>query len=296
MDVKVFKTFLEVTRTRHFGKAADNLYITQAAVSARIKQLEEFIGSPLFQRIRNNLQLTPAGERLIPYAETMVRALLQAKQSSNLAEQSIKQLSFAATPNVWDAYLQNYLTVITEALPDTSFRSEIASYQLLIPSIIDGTTDVAVLFDPFLDPNIASEKIAEIDLVLVSSIPNLSADKALSKGYVYVDWGTQYAAEHSAKYGDNRIPTLQTSTGRVALDFILAKGGSAYLPRALVAPFIESEQLFCVPHYIQMRRSVYAIYRKNNASVDSLKQLVSTIDQSQPERPVILETIAASGD
>ena len=42
MDVKVFKTFLEVANTRHFGRAADNLFITQAAVSARIKQLEEF--------------------------------------------------------------------------------------------------------------------------------------------------------------------------------------------------------------------------------------------------------------
>ena len=40
MDVKVFKTFLELAQVGHFGKAAENLYITQAAVSARIKQLE----------------------------------------------------------------------------------------------------------------------------------------------------------------------------------------------------------------------------------------------------------------
>lgn len=296
MDVKVFKTFLEVTRTRHFGKAAENLYITQAAVSARIKQLEEFIGAALFGRIRNNIQLTPAGERLIPYAETMVRALQQAKQGSTLAEVAMKQISFAATPNVWDAYLQNYLTVITEAIPDTSFRSEIASSQQLVSSIIDSTVDLVILFDPFLDPNVISEKIADIDLILVSTYADWGKVKALECSYVYVDWGTQFAAEHFAKYGDSHIPVLHTSTGRIALDYILAKGGSAYLPRALVTPFLESEQLFLVDKQIQMRRSVYAVYRKDNVSASTLKQLIKVIDQSQPERPVILETIASSGD
>ena len=42
MDIKVFKTFIAVAENRHFGKASEQLYITQAAVSARIKQLEEF--------------------------------------------------------------------------------------------------------------------------------------------------------------------------------------------------------------------------------------------------------------
>ena len=46
MDIALLKTFLEVAKTRHFGRAAENLYITQAAVSARIKQMEEDLGVP----------------------------------------------------------------------------------------------------------------------------------------------------------------------------------------------------------------------------------------------------------
>ncbi|MGH8579235.1 MAG: LysR family transcriptional regulator [Gammaproteobacteria bacterium] len=48
MDTEVLKTFLEVNRTRHFGKAAGNLFITQSAVSARVRQLEEAVGVALF--------------------------------------------------------------------------------------------------------------------------------------------------------------------------------------------------------------------------------------------------------
>ncbi len=44
MDTELLKTFLEVSRTRHFGRAAESLYLTQSAVSFRIRQLENQLG------------------------------------------------------------------------------------------------------------------------------------------------------------------------------------------------------------------------------------------------------------
>ena len=72
MDTELLKTFLEVSRTRHFGRAAESLYLTQSAVSFRIRQLENQLGANLFTRHRNNIRLTPAGERLLPYAESLM--------------------------------------------------------------------------------------------------------------------------------------------------------------------------------------------------------------------------------
>ena len=53
MDTELLKTFLEVSRTRHFGRAAEALYLTQSAVSFRIRQLENQLGVNLFTRHRN---------------------------------------------------------------------------------------------------------------------------------------------------------------------------------------------------------------------------------------------------
>ena len=64
MDTELLKTFLEVSRTRHFGRAAESLYLTQSAVSFRIRQLENQLGVNLFTRHRNNIRLTAAGNRL----------------------------------------------------------------------------------------------------------------------------------------------------------------------------------------------------------------------------------------
>lgn len=63
MDTELLKTFLEVSRTRHFGRAAEALYLTQSAVSFRIRQLENQLGVNLFTRHRNNIRLTTAGEK-----------------------------------------------------------------------------------------------------------------------------------------------------------------------------------------------------------------------------------------
>lgn len=68
MDTDHLKTFLEVYRTRHFGQAAKNLFLSQSAVSARIHTLDEQLGTPLFTRARNAIDLTPAGHRLLSHA------------------------------------------------------------------------------------------------------------------------------------------------------------------------------------------------------------------------------------
>jgi DNA-binding transcriptional LysR family regulator len=79
LDTELLKTFLEVQKTRHFGKAAENLYLTQSAVSFRIRQLEQNLGVALFSRHRNNIQLTEAGELLLPHAESVISALQAAR-------------------------------------------------------------------------------------------------------------------------------------------------------------------------------------------------------------------------
>ena len=79
MDIGLLKTFLEVNRTKHFGQAAENLFLTQSAVSARIKLLEQTLGVPLFTRSRNNIELTPAGARLVKLADSIINTWNRAR-------------------------------------------------------------------------------------------------------------------------------------------------------------------------------------------------------------------------
>ena len=124
MDTELLKTFLEVRRTRHFGKAAENLYLTQAAVSARIRQLEEILGVQLFIRNRNNIQLTNEGERLVPHAQTVLLAWSRARQELALETGQLSQVHIGVRYGIWSAALQERLMRLHQDMPGVVLRAE----------------------------------------------------------------------------------------------------------------------------------------------------------------------------
>jgi len=85
MDLDLLRTFLELNRTRHFGRAAEALFVTQAAVSSRLKSLEGQLGVTLFDRSTREMRLTPEGGRLIRHAEKLIAAWRGARQDVSLA-------------------------------------------------------------------------------------------------------------------------------------------------------------------------------------------------------------------
>ncbi|CAM3909199.1 HTH-type transcriptional activator AllS [Vibrio aerogenes CECT 7868] len=281
MDVRVLSTFLELARVRHFGVAAENLHITQAAVSARIKQLESYFGTTLFTRERNHIRLTSSGERLISYAEVMVTTLQQAKYELSLESSEALQLTIAGTPNIWDAYLQSCLSMITEAFRGYGFNAEVLSRSLISRGLNERTIDMAFVFDAFKTEEFECIKLTDLTFVLVAATP-CNVEEALSERYIYVDWGTAFASEHAARHPQKHAPFLRTSTGRIALDFILEKGGSAYLPTSVVEAFLHSGQLVRVKDSIEITRPLYLTYRKKSSSLNSILDIESFIRKIDP--------------
>ncbi|CAE6929748.1 LysR family transcriptional regulator [Vibrio alginolyticus] len=292
MDVKVFRTFLELARVRHFGRAAENLYITQAAVSARIKQLESYFDTQLFIRDRNNIKLTSAGERLISYAEVMVTTLQQAKLELSLEDGKGLQLTLGGTPNIWDAYLQNCLSVVTDSFGGYGFMAEVMGREMLSRSLLERTLDMAFAFDQIKADELNCKKVADVVLVLVSTEQD-SLDTVFDNKYVYVDWGTRFASEHSERHPKISAPYLRTSTARIALDFILEKGGAAYLPVSLVEPFIANGQLYKVSGVEDWHRPIYLSYRKASSSVDAIKQVEEIVKEIDPLTAYSLQQIGS---
>src|SRR5689334_19080183 len=67
-------SFVALADDLHYTRAADRLHVAQPALTKRIQQLEEALGTPLFARTRRAVKLTPAGELLLPHARHAVHA------------------------------------------------------------------------------------------------------------------------------------------------------------------------------------------------------------------------------
>ena len=259
MDIRVFKTFIAVAENRHFGRAAETLYITQAAVSARIKQLEEFYNTSLFIREKNNLRLTPAGEALLSHAHLMVSQMAQSKLSLSIAAMQKNTFSVAATPNVWDAFFSSRIQDMLALFEDLVVGAELSVREAIQRKLEDRSLDVGLLTDPIKDSDFCNELIGHFDLSLVGS---RSQFEAKVEDYVLVDWGITFQKEHALHH--KVTPNFKTSAAMIALEVLQTKGGFAYLPYPLVQALIESGELFEIETPLQIKRPIYLVYRKNN--------------------------------
>lgn len=288
MDIETLRTFLEVARTRHFGKAAENLCVTQSAVSARIRLLEERVGVPLFDRARNNIQLTAAGTRLLPHAEGIVNRWVHVRQQIAVAEDSKVLLSVSGSAGLWDVLLQEWLQRVYRTNENMALQIDVQSADIQIRRLLDHSLDLAFTFDTPSLAELTVQEVATVNLLLVSSVENQTAEQAVSERYVLVDWGTSFASAHAEFFPDMPPPILRASLGRIAHAFILDQGGAAYLDEAMVVMDLEDKKLYPVIDAPKIERHAYAVYRHDNTRGAHIKDLLALfdtpVDTRQPGR------------
>ncbi|GIU53089.1 LysR family transcriptional regulator [Shewanella sp. KT0246] len=272
MDTDLLKTFLEVYRTRHFGKAADNLFLTRSAVSFRVKQLETLLGVSLFDRQRNNIQPTPAGERMLEHANTVLTAVERAKQDVSLSKLQSVQLTLGIGHNVWDSFLNDFMQPLSSGLEDVSLRMDVISTAVMSKQLSERTLDIALSFDPLRIDDIEITKLNRVNLVLVSHQEGQTIDSLKQSQYIKVDWGTAFNIMHAQELTNLPMPKLHTSSAQIACEFMLSNGGCAFLPETMVKAKIQNNDIFLVEGVNPMRRHIYAAHWGKNERLDEIEQ------------------------
>lgn len=226
MDIRFLTTFIEVTKTRHFGKAAENLYLTQSAVSARIKLLEEYFHTTLFIRQRNSIQLTQSGEKLLPYARQLCNTLSDAKQE--LQVQSSEYAVCGATQLASDLFLPHVLANMHTHFPDWSVKADVLTLDTLSRQLHERVTDLAFSTEPLKSEDVNSVVLFEQPLGLYRV--GKSSDSINAEEFVAIDWGAKARDWLLTAYPQLRDAKLRTNSLSLALNNLCEEGGIAVLP------------------------------------------------------------------
>tara|TARA_R110001599_G_scaffold353231_1_gene591128 strand:- start:214694 stop:215557 length:864 start_codon:yes stop_codon:yes gene_type:complete len=287
MDLELLRTFLEVNRTRHFGHAGTNLHVTQAAVSARIKQLELLLGAPLFVRRYRDLQLTSEGHRLVRHADLQITGWRKARQEVVLGG-SAQQISLGGSLRLWDVALQEWLHTLRRQLPELGLIVESHRPEHLTRRLLDGQLDIVFMLEPPQLETLQIKEVALIELVLVAGQPGLSTEDAVGQDYLMVDWGLTYGLEHRRLFPDAPEPKVRLSQAKMALEHLLAIGGSAYLPVRMLANYIEAGRLHVVKDAPVIRRHAYAVFPLRSEKIELIDKILMlfqySIDIPRPSR------------
>ncbi len=257
MDIDLARTFLEIASTGSFVAAAERLHLTQTAVSARVRTLEQLLGRPLFIRNKAGARLTPAGERFMRHAASLVQGWERARQRVALPPGRADGVSVGGEPSIWHPLLADWLIWMHQVCPAVALRADVDAPDRLLDRVQDGSLDMAVLYHPPQRPGLVCELLMEEKLVLVSSAADGGLDPAC---YVYVDWGPSFALNHQALFPEQANPPVCISLGPLALTYVLSVGGAGYFRAGTVAPFLASGALHRVPGAPALSHSAYAVY------------------------------------
>ena len=256
MDTELARTFLTVIDAGNFIGAAERLHVTQSTVSARIHSLEELLGCKLFVRNKGGTTLTPAGHQFQKHAAVLVRTVEHARQDVGVSRGYRATLTVGGRFGLWERLLLRWLPAMRAAAPDVSVRAEIGFESDLMQGLIDGRLDIGVMYTPQSRPGLTIEPLLTESLVMVATRPLAAAEP--DADYVYVDWGPEFYARHSARFPDFVGAGISANIGWLGLQHVLQYGGSGYFPLRLVQPLLDEGRLhrlddapaFALPAYL----------------------------------------------
>lgn len=272
MDTELLKTFLEVSRTRHFGRAAEALYLTQSAVSFRIRQLENQLGVNLFTRHRNNIRLTTAGEKLLPYAETLMNTW-QAARKEVAHTSRHNEFSIGASASLWECMLNAWLGrlyQLQEPQSGLQFEARIAQRQSLVKQLHERQLDLLITTEAPKMDEFSSQLLGHFTLALYCSSP---ARKKSELNYLRLEWGPDFQQHETGLIAADEVPVLTTSSTELARQQLSALNGCSWLP---VNWANEKGGLHTVADSATLSRPLYAIWLQNSDKYSLICDLLKT--------------------
>lgn len=161
MDTATLQAFVEVARSGSFSIAAQNLFITQSAVSKRIAQLESQLDTRLFDRIGRGINLTEAGSTLLPQAEQILTQFEDARRTlSNLSGEVTGRLSLAASHHISLHRLPETLRSFVKRYPQVQMDLRFYESEVAYEAVVHGDIELALItLSPESDPRIVAQTV-----------------------------------------------------------------------------------------------------------------------------------------
>ncbi len=149
MTVHQLRIFLTVARYRSYTRAAEELYLSQPAVSIQIRELEQAIGTPLFERAGRNILLTDAGQALLPYAQRVHQILDDAKMvMEELQGLKRGRITLAAVSTAGAYVLPPILGLFQKAHPGIAVSLEVTNRSTLRHRLLQNEVDLVLMGRP----------------------------------------------------------------------------------------------------------------------------------------------------
>lgn len=166
LNLHLLEQFVALARTKNFTRAADELHLSQPALSRAIQKLEDQLGSPLFERKPREVVLTDLGELLLERAKEILQ--LMEDTISELSEAGRRgRIRLGAIPTIAPYFLPGLLHAFAKKHPDVLVVVQEDTTENLVRRCSHGEIDLAILAQPVIARHLEVEPLFEEELLLV---------------------------------------------------------------------------------------------------------------------------------
>ena len=185
LDLTAVESFVAVTDSRHFGRAAAKLGVSVSALTKRIQRLEAALGVPLIERDTGGfLGLTPAGRRFVQFAPQLMHTAQAARLVASGGAAETLRLAVPAGVGVVAPLMPTALATLELAVrhahPGVAVQSFPTAFPDLSPALLSGRVDVVLTFGPSANLEVTSTRLSDIHRVgLVGATHPLAFKRAV---------------------------------------------------------------------------------------------------------------------
>ncbi len=290
MTLKQMRYFEALARLGHFGRAADACAITQPALSMQIKELEEALGTPLFERTPRQIRLTGFGEVFALRVREILRAV---DELEDLARSSRNQLAgrlrIGVIPTVAPYLLPTIIRKLAQLYPGLELNLRETVTPKLLLELIEGRLDTAIVALPVSEASLTEMALFTESFVLVrpaedagKPVPNRESLREmrlllLEEGHCFRDQALSFCSLPSARPRE----LLDGSSLATLVQMVGAGIGVTLIPEMAVPVETRSAPVSTVRFSDpQPSRTIGMIWRKTSPLAKQLLQISHVVRQS----------------
>jgi DNA-binding transcriptional LysR family regulator len=307
MLLRQVECFLAVARLGNVSRAAEEMYLTQPTLTARIKALEDELGDQLFVRTSRGMRLTEAGKEFVPYAERCLASVDEGKQRlRELRDASGGRLSLGTSPGVGTYALPAILERFRAAHPRVSVSVRSGHSEDVLEMVLKEEVHVG-LARAVSHPEVESMQLYEDELVLVVDPQHRFTEKGSAElaevgreQLILFDYASSYYELTQSLFknaGIREFQAIELDNIEAAKRMVEHRLGVAFLPRTAVVRSVAAGHLCLieVEDSPEIQRPIVAIRRRDvplTGTVQAFLEVAGKMGET-PNRAQLSPALAA---
>lgn len=251
MNTESLKTFITIAELKNFTHAAHKHNVVQSTITTRIKDLEDDLGVPLFNRNNRSVALTEQGARFLTYAKQIIKCEESAREDLLAENVFDEQIKIGVAHSLYDG-MQNSILLFLSQFKNVSVDIRLTDSMQTIWNLTDDQIDVAIVFSPFSGSQVVCKQFRQEELLLVTSHKNALKRVISIEEFEKLPLAvTMYSVEnapawYSLLFKDFRRMNFKTNSGIVLADLLKESHFYSILPRSCVKADLDSGALVSI--------------------------------------------------